>query len=315
MTSLGAQVGDRMAEGVIDRVMTKPVKRLALLQCLREVLGTAMAKSKPDMAPRDNPLRGRRVLLAEDNIVNQKLASRLLEKLGAEVVVANTGQSAIDQLCSQPFDVVLMDCQMPVLDGYEATRRIRAGDAGHAGSTIPIIALTAHALSGDRDRCLAAGMTGYLTKPIDPALLRTCLMQALGAAGLRSPPTRADEMIRAQPSVFDEDELRERVGDDGALVEELLGVFVRTMDDEVVALLTAAGRGEAAVVKAHAHTIKGAAGNVAANALASAAAAVETSASGDAISTDEIEALRQAWRTTQCHPAIKLVVARVRDAS
>jgi CheY-like chemotaxis protein len=124
------------------------------------------------------------VLLAEDNVVNQKLAARLLEKLGAEVVVAETGQAAIHLLCANSFDVVLMDCQMPEMDGYEASRRIRAGMAGHARSAIPIIALTAHALSGDRERCLAAGMNEYLTKPIDPTLLRVCLMQVLGAVEL-----------------------------------------------------------------------------------------------------------------------------------
>src|ERR1044071_4108391 len=106
-----------------------------------------------------------RVLLAEDNMVNQMLARRLLEKLGADVAVAADGQAAIALLAGKPFDVVLMDCQMPVMDGYEATRRIRAGAAGAAAAAVPIIALTAHALSDARDLCVAAGMSDYLTKP------------------------------------------------------------------------------------------------------------------------------------------------------
>jgi PleD family two-component response regulator len=114
--------------------LTNPAKRAALLQTLQEVLGTARARSVPAVATRDDLLRGRQVLLAEDNVVNQKLAGRLLEKLGADVTIAKDGQAAIDQLLARPFYVVLMDCQMPVLDGYEATRRIRAGVAGRVAA-------------------------------------------------------------------------------------------------------------------------------------------------------------------------------------
>jgi PAS domain S-box-containing protein len=181
MVSLGTRVGHCSGDRLIDRIMTKPVKRSALRQCLHEALGTASAISTSRRAANDHPLRGRAVLLAEDNVVNQKLARHLLEKLGAQVTVADTGESAIDQLRAGLFDVVLMDCQMPVLDGYEATRRIRAGVAGSPAAHVPIIALTAHALSGDRELCLAAGMNDYLTKPINPALLRNCLTELLGA--------------------------------------------------------------------------------------------------------------------------------------
>jgi CheY-like chemotaxis protein len=128
-----------------------------------------------------------RVLLAEDNVVNQTLARRLLEKLGVDVVVAEDGRAAMALLASESFDAVLMDCQMPVMDGYEATRRIRAGAAGAAASRTPIIALTAHAFSGDRDRCIAAGMNDYLTKPIDARALRSQLETLRKtAAGLSS---------------------------------------------------------------------------------------------------------------------------------
>jgi two-component system sensor histidine kinase/response regulator len=310
MTSLGTRVGDRTADWVIDRIMTKPVRRSALLQCLQEALGTARAKSVPLPAARDDLLRGRRVLLAEDNVVNQKLACRLLEKLGAEVTLAGTGQAAIENLLARPFDVVLMDCQMPVLDGYEATRRIRSGVAGPTAATIPIIALTAHALNGDRERCLAAGMNDHLTKPIDPVLFRACLKQFLDAGPRQAPPLRVDHVSTATSAVFDERALRERIGGDADFLEELLGVFVRTIDDEVVALLTAATRGKAAAVRAHAHTIKGAASNVSAGALAHAAAVLESSAGAGAISGQDIEAVRLAWRDTQRHPAIEPALAK-----
>jgi two-component system sensor histidine kinase/response regulator len=310
MTSLGTRVGHRSGDRVIDRIVTKPVKRSALLQCLQEALGMARAKSTPTMTARDHLLRGRRVLLAEDNVVNQKLACRLLEKLGAHVTVADTGQSAIDHLSANSFDLVLMDCQMPVLDGYEATRRIRAGVAGSPAAHVPIIALTAHALNGDRDRCLAAGMNDYLTKPIDPAHLLSCLTGIL-ESGLEQPaPGRVDHQTDASASVFDVGALRAQVGDDGIFLEELLTVFVRTIDDEVVALLAAATRGETPAVTAHAHTIKGAAANVAANALANAAAALEISSFRGVISSADVEALRLAWRTTRRHPTVEPIAAK-----
>jgi CheY-like chemotaxis protein len=291
-------------------VLTKPVKRSALLQCLQETLGAARTAPLHKISPQDEVFRGRRVLVAEDNAVNQKLVCCLLEKLGAIVTVADTGQEAIDQLAAARFDVVLMDCQMPVLDGYEATRSIRAGAAGPAAMTMPIIALTAHALTGDRERCLAAGMNEYLTKPLDPSLLRATLEALLCPRALQAAPPAYVAFAADAPAVFDERALRERIGDDGAFFDELLGVFVSTIDDEVVALLTAVTRDDAAAVRTHAHTIKGAAGNVTAAALASAAAALETSACTGVVSADDVEAVRAAWRDTRRHPAVEPAVAR-----
>jgi PAS domain S-box-containing protein len=189
MTSLGNRVRDPTHEWLVDRTMTKPVKYTALLQCLQEVVGRARAATVTAQAARGDELRGLRVLLVEDNSVNQKLMCRILEKLGADVTVAENGEVAIAKLMATPFEVVLMDCQMPVLDGYEATRRIRAGAAGPAARSIPIIALTAHALSGDRERCVAAGMNDYLTKPIDPGKLRVLLRDTRGVGSSRVEPS------------------------------------------------------------------------------------------------------------------------------
>jgi PAS domain S-box-containing protein len=191
MSSLGNRVRDTTQELIIDRTMTKPVKRSALLQCLQEVVGKARATTVLAPAARGDELRGLKVLLVEDNAVNQKLMSRILEKLDADVTIADNGEVAIAKLTSTPFEVVLMDCQMPVLDGYEATRRIRAGAAGPSAKTIPIIALTAHALSGDRERCMAAGMNDYLTKPIDPGKLRN-LLRGIGV-GIQRQTERRDK--------------------------------------------------------------------------------------------------------------------------
>jgi len=116
------------------------------------------------------PRSGLRVLLAEDNKVNQRVAQRFLERLGHEVTLANDGREAVDHWQRQAFDLVLMDVQMPEMDGFEAVAAIREAEQGRATRT-PVIALTAHAMSGDRERCLAAGMDGYLTKPMKLAQL------------------------------------------------------------------------------------------------------------------------------------------------
>jgi CheY-like chemotaxis protein len=120
-----------------------------------------------DLAAPSRPLR---ILLTDDNVVNQRLAARLLEKQGHTVHVASNGREALEALEREEFDVALLDVQMPEVDGFEATARIRAREQS-SGGHLPIVAMTAHAMTGDRERCLAAGMDGYLPKPIDPVRL------------------------------------------------------------------------------------------------------------------------------------------------
>jgi CheY-like chemotaxis protein len=127
-------------------------------------------------AAEQTPLTGLRVLVAEDNFVNQKVIRRTLEKWGVEVQIANNGREVLEWLSREPFHLVLMDCQMPEMDGYEATRRIRAYEQPR-GLHMPIIALTANALEGDREKCLECGMDDYLTKPVNPDLLWEKLVQ------------------------------------------------------------------------------------------------------------------------------------------
>ena len=129
---------------------------------------------------------GLRVLLVEDNAVNQMVAKGLLGKLGVEVTVAGDGEEALERLREARFDLVLMDCQMPRLDGFAATRAIRRGEAGPEATAMPIVAMTANALEGDRERCLEAGMNEYLTKPVRPAALAATLGDVLAAPLPRS---------------------------------------------------------------------------------------------------------------------------------
>ncbi|BCS34235.1 hypothetical protein TBR22_A34640 [Luteitalea sp. TBR-22] len=155
--------------------VSKPIRRRYLLAALADALGVARPESATvtaEHAPIGPPLR---ILLAEDNTVNQRVATKMLEKLGHHVDVASNGWEAIEMLGRLPFDVVLMDCQMPECDGFEATQRIRAGEDD--GRHQVIIALTAGAMQEDRDRCRAAGMDDYLTKPIRKEQLRDALRQ------------------------------------------------------------------------------------------------------------------------------------------
>jgi len=168
-------------EGSFRVVLTKPVRQSALFDALQTTLAAAEKPVKRSIAPMPspmlNPLLGKqhplRILVAEDNAVNQKLIAGLLQRLGYQPRLADHGLACLEALRRDAYDLVLMDCQMPEMDGYDATGRIRAGEAGERNREIPVIALTASAMAGDRERCLAAGMSDYLTKPIQaPALVR-----------------------------------------------------------------------------------------------------------------------------------------------
>jgi len=137
----------------------------------------AMEPGEPRLARAAVPANRWLVLLAEDNPVNQKVARHLLGKLGCEVDVAGNGMETLERWTERPYDAIFMDCQMPGLDGYQTTQRIRA--SGERGRRIPIIALTASSMVGDRERCLASGMTDYVSKPLDPRELRRVLHAAL----------------------------------------------------------------------------------------------------------------------------------------
>jgi CheY-like chemotaxis protein len=153
--------------GVAAHLM-KPIKQSELLAAIEMSLGVAVPEDERVEASLDDAketLPPLRVLLAEDSLVNQKLAIGLMEKCGHSVMVANNGKEAIVALASQQFDVVLMDVEMPEMDGFEATAVIRVKER-QTGEHIPIIAMTAHAMKGDRERCLEAGMDDYVSKPI-----------------------------------------------------------------------------------------------------------------------------------------------------
>ncbi len=247
----------RCRELGIDVYLMKPVKQSELYSALLAALG----QSEPDApAPAGRPTPGGRrpplhVLLSEDNPVNQKLAVRLLEKRGHTVVMAGDGKEALAALARRPFDLVLLDVQMPDMDGYEAAARIRREEKG-TGRHVPILAMTAYAMKGDRERCLAAGMDGYVAKPIQPAELFETIDRLLppGEAAPEEPP--------APPATEapNRSEALRRVGDDAELLRELAGLFLDSYPQQLTELRTAFGVGDGPTVQRLAHTLKGAVG-------------------------------------------------------
>jgi signal transduction histidine kinase/DNA-binding response OmpR family regulator len=189
LTSSGQRGGDRMFQDIgFFAYLLKPVAQGDLTECLVLALAVPEKSSDKDGSTiitepvlRALPPRlKKRILLAEDNLVNQKVAVRLLEKMDYAVEVAPDGRAAVSAWHSGGFDLILMDCQMPNMDGFEATAAIRSQEAG--ARRIPIVALTANAMKTDADLCLAAGMDGFISKPIDRAKLAACLMEFLGTA-------------------------------------------------------------------------------------------------------------------------------------
>jgi PAS domain S-box-containing protein len=200
LTSAGHR-GDaaRCQELGIAAYLLKPIRQSELREAIARVLGAREQNGAVPLITRYSlgdalePIAVLRVLVAEDNAVNQRLATRLLEKRGHRVTLSRNGREAVEALANQAFDLVLMDVQMPEMDGFEATAAIREKEK-HNGAHVPIIALTAHAMKGDRERCLAAGMDGYLSKPIRSQeldeILETYLARRTGAVQV---PETADQ--------------------------------------------------------------------------------------------------------------------------
>ncbi len=281
MLSSGDRKGDagRCREIGVKRHLTKPIRQSGLLQAILKALGSSIAeRSTPllqvaDPGPDDAPRL--KILLAEDNATNQKLAVRLLEKRGHKVVVVDNGQDAVDELSKSEFDLVLMDVQMPIMGGFEAVARIRAREAPPKRHT-RIIAMTAHAMKGDRDRCLRAGMDGYLAKPIQAEDLYDALEQPIQAdfayaRALESTPT---------PNSFslDRSAVLSRLDGDTDLLRELVKIFLKDAPRLLAEAKSALAEGDATRLQRAAHTLKGAASNFSALAAAGAAEQLEAMA-------------------------------------
>ena len=254
-----------------DRVVGKPVKVGTLLSALGQLTRGASAPLASVSHADLNLVTGLRILVAEDNLVNQRVTLHLLRKSGAHVRCVGNGVEALQALAAEAFDVVMMDCQMPEMDGYEATRRIRMGAGGILNAAVPIIALTAHALASDRDKCIAAGMNDYLSKPIDAVRLHEALTRSVNATRTAGPMMPRPP----QPRLFDAEALLARIGDDPTFARELVVLFAEFAAHNIGSLKQAVGRQDAVQIRLLAHDMKGAAANIAAAGLAHDAEALE----------------------------------------
>ena len=286
MSSFGRR-GDanRFKAAGFSAYLTKPVKQSQLYDCLALVLGgDRAAVPAPDAAlvTRHTLHEARRIrvriLLAEDNATNRQVALGILKNLGFKADTAAAGREVLQALAKIPYDIVFMDVQMPGMDGLEATRAIRSGQAGAMNPRIPIIAMTAHALKGDRERCLEAGMDGYISKPIAPQALADALETwANKGEGRRfaGDAPRGDAPSPAGLPVFDRPALSDRVLGDEDAVTQIMAIFLEDIPRQLQSLKELLDRGDAALAGQQAHAIKGAAANVGGMAMSAVAGRME----------------------------------------
>jgi signal transduction histidine kinase/CheY-like chemotaxis protein len=246
-------------EAGIAAFLTKPIKQSELLRTLLTSLSVSPSRDHAAPPPTRTSGRPLRVLLAEDNPVNQKLATTLLAKWGHTVVKSNNGREAVAAYLREPFDLVLMDVQMPEMDGFEATAAIRASAKGAAART-PIVAMTAHAMKGDREHCIEKGMDAYVSKPLQPSVLFDLLEELAPAAG--EPGTRSHVPVDRPPLrvEFDEAAALERLGGDRGLLKELIEMYRAECPRWLEDVRGAIRRGDGAALRRAAHTLRGAVG-------------------------------------------------------
>jgi len=304
LSSVGVRRGHQPDDNLFDAAITKPIRLHDLIRTLVDLLSSDRPNTLA-RAPRPTPpptrllARPMRLLLAEDNEVNQMLAVEILQGVGLQVDVAPNGAEAVDARFRRAYDLILMDVQMPVMDGFEATRAIRRREDRDGTAAIPIIAITANAIEGDRQACLSAGMNDYLAKPFTPAsLINTVRRWAPAGVGEAPPPTPADPPDGLDAAI-DLDHLAAMLGGDRSKVGKYVDLFVRVTGPTVAELRAAIGHRDVDAAKALAHKIKGSCAMVGAHAMAEAAKRIEAAAlRGDLASTSvDLDRLERLCRT------------------
>jgi CheY-like chemotaxis protein/HPt (histidine-containing phosphotransfer) domain-containing protein len=279
---------NKCREAGIATHLTKPVDQRELLSAIARIVAHEpgqRASLPSSMLPSELPERRLHILVAEDNVVNQRLAASLLARRGHKVTIAADGRQALAAIGRERFDVVLMDVQMPEMGGFEATAAIRALEREN-GSHVPIIAMTAHAMKGDREHCLAAGMDEYLTKPLDPRQLCALVEQVApeGAAAVQI--KRATEGLPPQ--------VLARVGGDRQLLAEISRLFVEDAPRHLKGIRRALDAHDGESLRRAAHGLKGSAANFDADGLVTAARALE-----EIGRTSQFDDQEMAWRAVQ----------------
>lgn len=310
-SGLGLAISKHLIElmgGTIDFV-SSPGAGSRFWFTIRVAPGQAPAERQPEAGPA--PQRSQpRVLVAEDNLVNQRVAVVMLEKLGCRVDVVEDGQAALDACAGVHYDLVVMDCMMPVMDGYEATRQLRAR-APH-GPRLPIVAVTANAMKGDRERCLAAGMDDYVAKPLTPEAVEAMLLTwvygrprpdlATAPAASGAPAPRMDREIL--------DDLRACTSDD--FIAEIVGHFAEKAGQDLATLRESTRRGDATTLGLVAHSLRSSSATLGALRMTELCAQIEALEPARlAEAADLVDRLEQEFEFARAHLAAE--VERPRD--
>ena len=280
---------DHPIQSVGPKIATliQPVKPSELREALLVLLTDQESAAGPRDSQRMTPLN---VLVADDHDINQRLAQGLLERHGHNVTIVSNGREAVEAAADTQFDLILMDVHMPIMDGLEATRAIRARSA------VPIIALTASAMAGDREACMAAGMNDYLTKPIEVDRLKTLLQSWSNAK------TPADEEKQVTLKLeFDWSFLEKNAGGDEALVADLIDMALESTPQILVSIATAIKENNAATLAERAHRLKGALMMFGPNAAAQSAQTIEARARSDDLTDAQtlLAELEQEWSSLE----------------
>jgi two-component system sensor histidine kinase/response regulator len=308
LTSFGQRGHGAEASRIgISAYLTKPVDEADLYDCLVEVMDEERRRRAPHLVTRHSlrelrPVVAARVLVAEDNEVNQKVAVRILEKLGYRVEVAENGQEALEACARTCYDAVLMDGQMPGLDGFEATRLIRERERQAGSARLPIVAMTASAMKGDREKCLEAGMDDYVSKPVTPEALEAVLRRWVGNAA--APAERAASVAPAPGGFLDEAIVGSlmSVDDDGSLMDEVVATFLKIAPVRLGAIRKAA-RGNAVQLERAAHSFLGSCGNLGCRRMADLCARLEVLGRSGSTegATDLARALEEEYTAVKPH--------------
>lgn len=281
--------------------LSKPIDQSVFYNSLQQVAGITANDQDIITAytPTELPQLSVRALVVDDNVTNQMVAKGMLKKFGIHCDLVDNGEEAIRALERQPYDLVFMDCQMPVMDGYEASRHIRDPQSNVLDRAIPIIAMTANAMPGDREKCLAAGMNDFISKPVEPDKLQQALetWQRKRKSKETEPKDGQAEaanvhenaQLDRQEPVFDYATMSKRLMHDDDLTRTVITVFLGDMSEQIKLLAKSVGSEDLLTAAAQAHKIKGAAANVGGMAFSALALTME-----QAVKAGDIVAVRQA---------------------
>ncbi|HEY7966572.1 MAG TPA: response regulator [Solirubrobacteraceae bacterium] len=292
LLDIGERIAGSNGNG-FDASVGKPIKQSRLYDALAGI----QAERSPVEAEDDvesGSLVGMQVLIAEDNPVNQQVLLRQAQRLGLVAEAVDNGQAALDALAARSYDVVLMDCQMPVMDGYAATRRIRELEAASGGRRMPIVAVTANAMREDFDRCRESGMDDFVAKPVTLAALANAIERAVaGSRGEAAPTSAGEDSGAAGGGAVDREalaSLQEDLGGPEALLR-IVRLFLEQLDPQATQIEAAAKGGEHETLARSAHRMRSSAATLGAMALADTLTALETAAyDGDAAACDQLAA-------------------------